>query len=197
MWYVFMFLDTCVLHNLNQFTPPSVNPNDAGAKNKCPNPESWPLFYQPPTILTFDTILNTVPFFTEELEESSLHVIQSHTERDYVNECTLADRQLCSTNTTGFGQHSRSSSCKFNILFNSVSSHSPSPSNPSRLIARANRSMSFVPDPTIHLRDNWMGGETERAAAGIIIERLYTHHLPILLAKVQVEHPLAVVCGTL
>lgn len=29
---------------------------------------------------------------------------------DYVSECTLADKQLCNTNTTGFGQHSMSSS---------------------------------------------------------------------------------------
>lgn len=31
---------------------------------------------------------------------------------DYVSECTFADKQLCKTNTTGFGQHSISSSCK-------------------------------------------------------------------------------------
>lgn len=31
---------------------------------------------------------------------------------DYVSECTFADKQLCNTNTTGFGQHSISSSCK-------------------------------------------------------------------------------------
>lgn len=45
---------------------------------------------------------------------SLIHLPQSNRSVDvvnYVSECTLADKQLCKTNTTGFGQHSMSNSC--------------------------------------------------------------------------------------
>lgn len=51
-------------------------------------------------------------FILAQLELLSSFVRRRIQFADYVSECTLADKQLCNTNTTGFGQHSISSSCE-------------------------------------------------------------------------------------